>query len=63
MGDPFRVDVPLLVPIRGYCAPPVIERRRFQRLGGTIADNHLRDDDVTGLRDDGATSREGGESP
>ena len=40
MGDPFRVDVPLFVPIRGYCAPPVIERRRFQRLGGTIADNH-----------------------
>ena len=40
MGDPFRVDVPLIVPIRGYCAPPVIERRRFQRLGGTIADNH-----------------------
>ena len=40
MGDPFRVDVPLFVPIRGYSAPPVIERRRFQRLGGTIADNH-----------------------
>ena len=41
-GDPFRVDVPLFVPIRGYCAPPVIERRRFQRLGGTIADNHFK---------------------
>ena len=40
MGDPFRVDVPSIVPIRGYCAPPVIERRRFQRLGGMIADNH-----------------------
>ena len=44
MGDPFRVDVPLIVPIRGYCAPPVIERRRFQRLGGTIADNHKKYD-------------------
>ena len=41
MGDPFRVDVPLIVPIRGYCAPSVIERRRFQRLGGTIADKSL----------------------
>jgi len=41
MGDPFRVDVPLFAPIRGYCAPPVIERRRFQRLCGTIADNHF----------------------
>ena len=32
MGDPFRVDVPLFVPYRGFCAPPVIERRRFSVL-------------------------------
>jgi len=37
-----RIEHPLFVPIRGYCAPPVIERRRSQRLGGTIADNHLK---------------------
>ena len=41
MGDTFRIDVSLIVPIRGYYAPPVTERRRFQRLDGTIADNHF----------------------
>ena len=26
MGDPFRVDVPLIPIVRGYCVPSAIER-------------------------------------
>jgi hypothetical protein len=36
---------PMLTDIRGTEHTPLIERRRFQRLGGTVADSHIKNAD------------------
>ena len=39
-GALFQSASPTIIQFRGYCVPSVIERRRFQRLGDTIANSH-----------------------